>query len=183
MTSVSLPVVQPHVTDVISSGSLVIACSFLNNRSGISMSLNGREDKPRKLRQRRRSSSTDGCRISPAFVSRGKIMRTTPVTQTIASAAGKLLPVAALALLVELLILGGERSPARASHGSTLGQADFVFIDMNTIGNTATSLGAGGRQECVSVPTVGSSLDIDITVDEVDPADPMGGLQTEKGGK
>ena len=100
-------------------------------------------------------------------------MRTTPATPTVALAARRLLPAAALALLVGLLILGGEHSPARAGHGSTPGQVDFVSIDMDTTGNTATSLGS--RQECVSVP-LANSFNIDVTVDEIDAIDGIAGF-------
>ncbi|HEU4760482.1 MAG TPA: cohesin domain-containing protein, partial [Dehalococcoidia bacterium] len=79
-----------------------------------------------------------------------------------------LFPLAAVVLLLALVTLAGRGAPARASHGSTPGVVDFVSIDMDTTGNTATVLGS--RQACVS-RSVGASFTIDITVDEVDPTD------------
>ncbi len=83
--------------------------------------------------------------------------------------AALLLLAAGVLIAVGLVVSGLRVTASRANHGASAGQTvvDRVAIDTDTAGNTATSI-LLPRQTC-STLTVGATLDVDITVDEVPP--------------
>ncbi|MBI2914197.1 MAG: hypothetical protein HYY03_09810, partial [Chloroflexi bacterium] len=80
----------------------------------------------------------------------------------------------AVIALIPLTAAPGHRSGVQAKAALTAGMVGFVGIDMDSSGNTATSLGA--IQTCNTV-AVNATLDIDVVVDAIDPADPFNAFQ------
>lgn len=87
----------------------------------------------------------------------------------------RVLAVAAVLLAIAILIVVrfGDGEPAEATHGSTPGQIDLVAIDTDTTGNGAKTISS--IEDCVAA-NPGDTLDVDVIVDEVDPADGLAGV-------